>query len=590
MGAPAGRGRGKRGGGPGRGGPNKRGGRGAMNGGGGGPPYGRPMRGGPMGMRGGSRPPMLPPPNMRGGRGMPGPPRGMMGPGPRGIPPPGMRPPPPGMRGPPPGLRPPLPPMMLMRPPGPPPPMRGGFRGMKPPMGRFSRGGMMGGLRGGRVMKKNRPSLRNIDLSKPWVTDAIKAEFSRKDELLGIAKTTQSQEDWANYRDQREKCSRVYHEAESQNAGQVEGANLDLDDYVHEEDEIVSNSEDDACQFSCDTCERDFYTKDQFDMHMSEHRTCNLDGCTFTAHEKIIEKHIRMQHSTGIYDRIRKLDKPEDILKWIAERKKNYPSKENVEKRYKVQEELLKKGVRLEKNKNRFGKDKFRLALTAKRVLPNAKQMKRKKRKPRSKLSLVDEKCDWNGKMFPFKGTSELFKCLPEAQEQISDFEDEEWQDTSTKVKRKINNSLGSLMAAYGSDSEDDVDEVMTSQTSEKIKFTTSKVESDNEPPDEMKIIKDKEQVPQFQVTELYPERRSEKRKLSGKIGKSKKTRYDDGAIPSTSTGITRRGPDNFPHNHFRKRKVTLLEKLLENEIRQERNFLLQCVKYVVANNFFKNN
>lgn len=134
-----------------------------------------------------------------------------------------FRPPPPGMR-PPLGMRPP-PPMMMMRPPIPPPMARGGFRGgmrgiIKP--GRFQRGGMHGPIRGGKVMKKNRPSLKNIDLTKPWITEALKAEFAKKDELLGMAKNSQSQDDWAKYREQREKCSKIYQEAETENLGHVE--------------------------------------------------------------------------------------------------------------------------------------------------------------------------------------------------------------------------------------------------------------------------------------------------------------------------------------------------------------------------------
>lgn len=128
----------------------------------------------------------------------------------------------PGMRPPPPGIRPPPPPMMMMRPPVP-PPLRGGFgpvRGMKP--GRFQRGTNFGGVRGGKVMKKNRPSLKMIDLNKSWVTAAIKSAFHMKDELLAAAKQTQNQDDWAKYRDQREKCTKMYQEAEAESGGQVE--------------------------------------------------------------------------------------------------------------------------------------------------------------------------------------------------------------------------------------------------------------------------------------------------------------------------------------------------------------------------------
>lgn len=109
-------------------------------------------------------------------------------------------------------------------------------------------------------------------------------------------------------------------------------------------------------RYACDTCEREFQTYWQHQKHMNEHKTCNIDGCTFTAHEKIIAKHIQMQHYSGLYDKIRNLNTPEDIGKWIADRKRKYPSKENVEKRYKQQEEMLKRGERLKKNCSRFDK------------------------------------------------------------------------------------------------------------------------------------------------------------------------------------------------------------------------------------------
>uniref|UniRef100_A0AAR5PF25 C2H2-type domain-containing protein n=1 Tax=Dendroctonus ponderosae TaxID=77166 RepID=A0AAR5PF25_DENPD len=617
MGSPGGRGRGKRGG-SGRGGIIKRGAsRGSFNGG---APYGRPMRGGPMGMRGGMRPPMLPPP-MRGGRGMPGPPRGMMAPGPRGLPPPCLRPPPmAGMRSPPPGMRPPPPPMMMMRPPVP-PLLRGGFgpiRGMKP--GRFQRGGNFGGVRGGNVMKKNRPSLKMIDLNKPWVTAAIKSAFHMKDKLLAAAKQTQNQDDWAKYRDQREKCTKMYQEAEVENGGQVEGSPVDWEAYVDEDDEEALHEceyyeLDEEGSYACDTCERDFYSKYQFDKHMSEHRTCNLEGCTFTAHEKIIEKHIRMQHSTGIFEKIKKLNNPEDIAKWIEERKKNYPSKENVEKRYERQEELMKKGIRIQKNDNKFGRDKYRLAAAPKRQGPPLKkrgdQTIRKKRRrdpPRPpKISLIDQNADWNGTMFPFRGTSELIESEV-VEERISDFEDDEWQKDAKAIPAKVNNSLGSLMAAYGSDSEDDVVELKSQHTSavnsvkgldavpQDKSHCVSNVDSDNEPPEEVKIVKTEDHLaehlshskPAGLKTDHVNENRRPRKRLHARSRTFKSRSYVNPSEPSTSTGITRQSSDNFPHNNFSRRKVTLLEKLLEKEIRLERNVILQCVHYVVQNNFFK--
>lgn len=61
-----------------------------------------------------------------------------------------------------------------------------------------------------------------------------------------------------------------------------------------------------------------------------------------------------MQHSTGLYDKIRNISTPEDIARWIEERKRKYPSKENVEKRLQQQEEMSKRGERLQGNKRIF--------------------------------------------------------------------------------------------------------------------------------------------------------------------------------------------------------------------------------------------
>lgn len=60
---------------------------------------------------------------------------------------------------------------------------------------------------------------------------------------------------------------------------------------------------------------------------------CNIDGCQFIAHPKVITKHIQMQHSTGLYKKIANLKNPEEIEKWREERRKRYPTKSNIDKK-----------------------------------------------------------------------------------------------------------------------------------------------------------------------------------------------------------------------------------------------------------------
>jgi len=72
----------------------------------------------------------------------------------------------------------------------------------------------------------------------------------------------------------------------------------------------------------CDTCDKSFPTEENLATHLSEHKVCGLDGCKFTAHPKVVDKHQQLQHFTGLYRRIGSLYTPEDIEKWRKERKK----------------------------------------------------------------------------------------------------------------------------------------------------------------------------------------------------------------------------------------------------------------------------
>lgn len=349
---------------------------------------------------------------------------------------------------------------------------------------------------------------------------------------------------------------------------------------------------------------------------MSEHRTCNLDGCTFTAHEKIIEKHIRMQHATGLYDKIRNVSTPEDVRKWIAERKRNYPSRENIEKRYKLQEEILKRGVRISKNDNKFNKDKFRLSKNIDKS-PSVPSLtkpktKRKQRKIKEK-SLIDEKADWNGNLFPFRGTGVLSDAESE-----NDLDDEDWTEDNVSNKEnslknvKLNNALGVLMGAYGSESEEEepkeIKNIETSKIVEKpiinvevvqkeTKIESMNNSSDDEAPEEVKFLKN----PLPEALAEKDDSNCKTKLITGtKPGRKRKRQHSKSNNLNTATckrtkvPLNKRAYNNQKKDHdgfayqFRKRRVTLLEKLLANEIRRERNILLQCVKFVVENNFFQ--
>lgn len=208
-----------------------------------------------------------------------------------------------------------------------------------------------------------------------------------------------------------------------------------------------------------------------------------------------------------------------------------------------------------------------------------------KRRRIQTKQSLIDDKNDWNGSMFPFKGTKDLYKeSVSVKDEQISDLEDEEYTYTKPTAEVKLGNALGAIMGAYMSDEEEE--NCIKPVKNEKIEV--KHCNDSDEMPDEVKNVKKEpvevqiKQEPQDITVKEEPKEVQEIVQKVSKGRKRKKTQRREKPVVKTE-----KSRDNFPYK-FKKRKVTLLEKLLENEIRNERNILLQCVKYVVTNDFLQ--
>lgn len=76
------------------------------------------------------------------------------------------------------------------------------------------------------------------------------------------------------------------------------------------------------------------------------------------AHPKVVTKHIQMQHASGLYKKIAKLNDPEEIRKWREERKKKYPTRTNLEKKEAEYKEKVERGEKmgLKPSRNRVDK------------------------------------------------------------------------------------------------------------------------------------------------------------------------------------------------------------------------------------------
>lgn len=207
-------------------------------------------------------------------------------------------------------------------------------------------------------------------------------------------------------------------------------------------------------------------------------------------------------------------------------------------------------------------------------------------------VSLLSSKEHWNGGLPPFTGTRELYES--ESKLDI-DIDDDEWtQEKNENVAIPINNALGALIGAYRSSDESDCDIIVPKDVSKTDDNTNIKTdcktnkEEENidtetfEAPEEVKIIKETAaNLPPDNIIKTNTEKLPRKRKRCHK-NKNKEPEMKMGKLD-----VKNDDRQKVKKPLVRRRKVTLLERLLEPEIRHERNVILQCIRYVIQNNFF---
>ncbi|CAK9809854.1 FMR1-interacting protein NUFIP1 [Anthophora quadrimaculata] len=553
--------------------------------------------------------------------------------GPR-VPPAGIRPPPPprfGGRLPHPGLPPRMPPPPIspvfgpMRQRLPPPPRPGGVarpsgpiplfgprvRGMAPmvpPMGlrgagprvplmrpwprralppqilshmrpRFSVGN--GNVKGKALNNAKKVSkLEEIELKKPWMTDEIRSEIQKKNKLYAKAKKNKDAKEWEEFKDLRNKVTRMIRDAKNEYlAKHPEQADLYSNDEepYDQRDENYTSSEDDE-SFYCEICDKNFSSEDALSEHKTEHKVCGIDGCTFSAHPSLVEKHITMQHNSGLYQKIRNISTPEDIEKWITERKKKYPTKANIELRKAEEQEKVQRGEII--------KQKQDVTKRRKKKLLRSHNRKRTARKQSTKVS-----CDIVEKKQTYRGLHQFSGTLSLQNENLHVEEDQSTNEIENNDEESIN---------HISD-EDEIPEILpkftvaTCNVLNLVPNYESALE-ENDAPEEVSIkrvkLNDDTTEENNAVKEL-----TNKNEVTDKIYLSTELSNPQLVDIGFKEPKNKRNVTVNPNTKNKDRKATvnkkqpytsqLLQKLLSRSIQHERNLICQCIKHIVDNNYF---
>ncbi|CAG9797558.1 unnamed protein product [Chironomus riparius] len=401
----------------------------------------------------------------------------------------------------------------------------------------------------------------------------------------------------------------------------------------------------------CKYCQEGFSNDTELFQHRRSHAKCPYDDCKFNANDATIAIHIQKVHlkQSGLV-KIQDLSTPEQIEKWREERRKRYPTTQNVIMRQQIQEERQKRGERLNESKKRFGdgQQKDFVQNLGKRQhdnkknhnnRPNRNNDRCQKFQKRSENEKSEVKDPVTTEIKPVEDIkpkrTENFKhpALPQAvkKQKVSNegsSDEEETQLTpkfqgTCKMKdyHTVESSVKekpalSLLGMYGSDSEDEnsngSDMEVGSSVKEAVNLENQNLEAVNvenlslqpqidspQATDSVEIDENEAECPD---NEEEPQEVNDNDSGPEELPTVKEIEADE---PSTSTNLhqrTRKRKRNdekkepkkiirrsgIDYSKLRNRSINpFLEKLLERDIVHERNILLQCVNFVVNNNFF---
>jgi nuclear fragile X mental retardation-interacting protein 1 len=371
----------------------------------------------------------------------------------------------------------------------------------------------------------------------------------------------------------------------------------------------------------CKYCREGFSSDNELFQHRKSHERCPYDDCKFNANAKTIAEHIQRVHiqKGNALVKIQDLTTPEQIEKWREERRKRYPTTQNVLLRQQAQEERNQRGEKLHDRKQRFGDFQQRNFIRDMDKKPqkndsrSTRKRHHKERQPRgekdqpknesaevpAKVAKVEAKvAEAASKVLAYKPAAPMktlqapMDSSDDEQIQIPRFRGTTHMKDYHKVETVIKEQAAlSILGMYGSDSESEEGEIVEEPAVSDETSVAPEVLASIETPQE--IIKTEENDQKDELEEEDPDEAEAPEEVpieyTSELPEPQSTSHNIEKKPKQSKRDTRKQPRTvLDYSKLRKPSVNpFLEKLLQQDIRHERNVLLQCVNFVVKKNFF---
>lgn len=283
--------------------------------------------------------------------------------------------------------------------------------------------------------------------------------------------------------------------------------------------------------FYCDACEQSFAGQLELSSHFASHVACPRDGCTFAGNPALVSLHEKLQHDNPLIRRSTAVVTVDDVEEWRRQRRLRYPTLRNIEAKKAAEAERQARREVISDNQRRPRRNKRRQRVQRRASPHNRPPQQRPSHQPPQPWAIEE----------PPRCEAPDAKLTQSKPDQITDSESD-GENMATKAVQQspalVSGALASLMACYNSGSEDDEEPKVD-----------PKPKTPDVPPAKRMAVKTapartapRQTPPQPRVPRIY------------------------------------RPPQ---------RRLTLLERLLAPQVRYERNLILQCVHYVVDNDFF---
>lgn len=327
----------------------------------------------------------------------------------------------------------------------------------------------------------------------------------------------------------------------------------------------------------CEPCDRDFSTRTALDAHQKMHVKCEENGCSFTASSKAVKLHFIQTHAEGKF-RI-SLQTPEEIAKWREERKRNWPTVENVSRKKAKQMEDERDGI-LIRTKEFVYTDREHKGRGRGRHRGGIRERGRGRGgyQTGKKFNNVDMN---NNK----KNNSDISDT--NATDVINSVASTDMSKDNALDSGKTTSGL-SLLQSYGVDELSDDEGVVSKEDFSNVHPSVTETSTN--------IIQNLENMKkEMEDGELESEEESIKVKSFEKYNNKSHVSNEPTnckqlhkAKTDRSNAKHKKGRNNKQSEVKKNTKVSLLEMLLAKEIRHERNVVLQCIRYIVKGNFFQ--